>query len=187
MGTAAILASLLAAPVRQADAQSPEQFLASCRERGRAATAFLATKAAWTPENKPQLMDSLRVVGLVRPDEAIPVLVAHITYRDNVYGKLEQTQQTPPELEYPVYGVLRQYGAAAIPALIAHLKRPGPVVDDLDSARELYLSALLLRGLSDDPKVGKAMARARIQRELDRFPQADFPRLKAVLARPLLR
>lgn len=173
------------APVPKVKAMEPSAFLKACRDQEAALVAFFSDESVWRPERKAELLVRLQVVGVVRPKVIVPKLLAHLDYYDDTY---EIRQRLPaPEWEYPVYGALKKYGAAIIPELIAYLKKTDPPANERKARIEAYLSLLLLRELSDEKGVGKAMARARIQHELDQFPQADFPRLKTLLSDPLLR
>lgn len=163
----------------------PSAFLAAGRDQERALVSYFSDELVWRPDRKDELLVRLQVAGVVRPKAIIPRLLTHLDYHDDAY---DIHKKLPiPELEYPVYGALKKYGAAAIPDLIAHLKRDEPLADDRKASIEAFLSVLLLSDLSDDRDIGKSMARARIRYEIDRFPKADFPRLKALLAHQMLK
>ena len=173
------------APVPITKPMEPTAFIGACRDQEKALATFFSDVAVWRPERKDELLVRLQVAGVVRPKAIVPRLLAHLDYRDDAY---DINKRLPiPELRYPVYGALKKYGAAAIPDLITHLKRDDPIADDRKASIEAYLSALLLIELSDDQDIGKSMARRRIRYEIDRFPKADFPQLKAVLDHPILK
>lgn len=184
-GTVLSIVALMAtiAPVPATKPMEPSAFLTAARDQEAVLVTDFSDDAVWRPDRKDALLVRLQVAGLVRPKAIIPRLLGHIDYHDDAHEK----KLSIPELEYPVYGALKKYGAVAIPDLIAHLKRDDPVAKDRKASTEAFLSALLLSDLSDDRDIGKSMARARIRYEIDRFPKADFPRLKAVLEHPMLR
>ena len=68
-----------------------------------------------------------------------------------------------------------------------HLKRDEPYVDARPAHIEASLAISLLSAVSDERKCGKEIARIRIQYEIDRTPNPEFPRLKALLTDVLLK
>ena len=178
-----VLSIIAMAPVPATKPMEPSAFLAASRDQETVLVTYFSDDAVWHPERKDALLVRLQIAGLVRPKAIIPRLLAHIDYHDDAQDK----RLSIPELEYPVYGALKKYGAVAIPHLIAHLKRDDPIDKDRKASIEAYLSVLLLSDLSDDRDIGKSMARARIRYEIDRFPKADFPRLKVLMDHQMLR
>ena len=174
-----------------ATAPSESVFILDCKKQGLLAILYLKQQEHWKPENRDKLFLKLKVVSILTPEAAIAHLLPHLCYVDVQYTNSDRTRLPSLQLQYPVYGVLRKYGSAAIPSLMKHLKRPGPVGNDLDTRRELLLSALLLMNYSETPAIGRRLARERIKAELEyldeHFPDHEFPYLEALLNHQMLK
>ena len=162
----------------------PAAFLAACKAQESALSKFFADESNWKPERKAELLVQLKIAGAVRPMAIVPILIKRMDYYDDAY---EIHRMPTKEMTYPVYGALKKYGAVAFPELMKHLKRDDPYVDGRLANLETSLSVHLLSDVSDERKCGAAIARIRIQYEIDRTPNAEFPRLKALLTHVFLK
>ena len=179
----ALLVSMVPVPP-EPKPMEPTAFLAACKAQESALSKFFADENNWKPERKAEMLVQLKIAGVVRPMAIVPTLLKHIDYYDDPYVIHRKPTQ---EMLYPVYGALKKYGAVAIPELMTHLKRADPVVAGRPADLEASLSVRLLSDVSDERKCGAAIARIRIQYEMDRTPNAEFPRLKALLTSVLLK
>ena len=179
----ALLVSMVPVPP-DPKAMDPAAFLAACKAQESSLSKFFADESNWKPERKAEMLLQLKIAGVVRPMAIVPTLLKHIDYYDDPYVIHRKPTQ---EMLYPVYGALKKYGTVAIPELMTHLKRADPVVAGRPADLEASLSVQLLSDVSDERKCGAAIARIRIQYEMDRTPNAEFPRLKALLTSVLLK
>ncbi len=180
-GTLTIYVSLLVSMVPvppDPKPMEPAAFLAACNAQEPALSKFFADESNWKPERKAEMLLQLKIAGVVRPMAIVPALIKHLDYYDDPLGF---NRIPPTERIFPVYGALKKYGTVAIPELMTHLKRADPVVAGRPADLEASLSVQLLSDVSDERKCGAAIARIRIQYEIDRNPNAEFPRLKALL------
>ena len=158
-----------------------DAFLAACQAQETELLKFFSDDDVWQPKRNAELLTELQIAGVVRPKGIVAKLLRHMAYTDDKFAR--NSRIPSPEQLYPAYGALKKYGAAVIAELFTYLKRDEQIEEGPKARIEAFLAAYLLCELSDDPAVGKALARIRIQHELDRHPKADFPRLKAILAR----
>lgn len=165
-------------------AMDPVDFLAACAAQEYSLAKFFADEQNWKPERKAEMLVQLKIAGMVRPMAIVPALMKHMNYYDDAHGTL---MRPISEMQYPVYGALKKYGAIAFPELMKHLKRDEPYVDARPAHIEASLAISLLSAVSDERKCGKEIARIRIQYEIDRTPNAEFPRLKTLLTHVLLK
>lgn len=155
-------------------------FLAESKLQETAVVNFLHREDIWAPTMKQQLLDHLKVAAVVRPIEAVPVLLRRLSYTDEAARKSDRP--TPPSLVYPVYGAINAYGAAAVPHIMAHLKSPLEVEKQKEWAIESMLLIMLLTDLSDDTLTGQEFARLRLKRELGRDAPKQYPKITSLLS-----
>src|SRR5438552_371579 len=115
----------LAPPIPTATAIEPSDFLKACSLQEAAIIKYFESDQIWRPDRKGELLEQLRIVGILRPKVLIPILIHHIHYYDDAHKR--NMKAPTPEEEYPVYGALKQYGNTAYPDLFVFLRRSDAV------------------------------------------------------------
>jgi len=157
-------------------------------EQGELLTKKLAEKALWVnPKNKDKLLGYLKVASILRAKSLSPQLVSRIAY--NPYPNREDKRKRALGEIYPVYGVLINIGAFAVPDLLAELRKTNP---KNTGAEDRYLKHVLLifciRDIYDQGGHGTALAKKRLELELaatkDKKAKAN---LQATLDHPIFK
>jgi len=121
---------------------------------------------------KQELADALSLAMKLRSKTVAPVLAQHIAYTP--FQDHELSRPAPKEVQYPAYAVLKQTGLPAVQALLDQLKSTDYRENRKENGRQKFmLLVLCIRDIYDEGGHGKALARRRIEIEIEKALDKD--------------
>jgi len=148
---------------------SPEKTTleAELEKKEKEVLGVLRDEALWKNESKQkELLKCLREAKVVRSVALAPTLVKHIDY---THQSAIAIGLMPNEVRYPAYAALIATGVSAVQPLLDELRLASP--DDTKNNPKLkqYLIVSCIVNIYKVGGLGKAMARARIEGELEKL------------------
>lgn len=140
----------------------------------------------WTmPRRRAELEEYLRVANKLRSEKLVPVLLDRVAYTR--FSEVEEKRTPEIAGRFPVVGVLEAIGVRSVRAIVERLSvLDGDRATEDDGVRlTRNLLTYTLVKIYDRGGDGNDLAQRRIEREVERAPDAKKKRLGRVLEHPL--